>query len=369
MPGCTGSVTPSTSPIKLRWRATAVRHCFHVIPGENILELGAGSGLWTEHLSAVLRHENRILATVFNADLAAAASKKNLPNVRFELIDDLGQLPAGSFDDVVGNSVLSHNEYSRNLRVVHRLLKPGGQILFFEANWRNPQVAVKNLFPSLGRMLGNASCQIGLRKYELMRLASQQGFIDIDITPYDIIHPRTPRFAISALQSSAYILEHAPVIKELCGTLYIRGSKPPDRDVKRKLVNLASDPELFDSTSFVIPCYNEEMNIPRLVQTIVGLYGPYVHEIVIVNDNSSDGTGDVARAMARIEPRVKCIDRKPPGGVGRALREGYAAATGRYILSMDCDFAEILPGFAICSTPWRGDAMARSEAVSRMIPC
>jgi hypothetical protein len=35
---------PATSPTKLRWRAIAVRHCFHVLPGETILELGAQRG-------------------------------------------------------------------------------------------------------------------------------------------------------------------------------------------------------------------------------------------------------------------------------------------------------------------------------------
>ena len=47
--------------------------------------------------------------------------------------------------------------------------------------------------------------------------------------------------------------------------------------------------------------------------------------------------------LAQAEPRVKLLDRKPPNGVGRALRDGYAAATGRYILTMDCDFVQILP--------------------------
>ena len=54
----------STSPTKLRWRAVTVRHCFHVLPGESILEVGAGSGLWTEHLVSALGAENRITADV-----------------------------------------------------------------------------------------------------------------------------------------------------------------------------------------------------------------------------------------------------------------------------------------------------------------
>jgi hypothetical protein len=51
---------PATSPVKLRWRALTVRHCFHVLPCESILELGAGSGLWTEHLATTLRGENPV---------------------------------------------------------------------------------------------------------------------------------------------------------------------------------------------------------------------------------------------------------------------------------------------------------------------
>ncbi len=58
-----------TSAVKLRWRALTVRHCFHLLPGESILELGAGSGLWTEHLAATVRGENPITAVVFNDDL------------------------------------------------------------------------------------------------------------------------------------------------------------------------------------------------------------------------------------------------------------------------------------------------------------
>src|SRR5215510_10267104 len=74
---------PGTSPFKLRRRALTVRHCLHVLPGERILELGAGSGLWTQHLAAVLRGENPITAAVFDEDLAKAGSAKHLPNTEF----------------------------------------------------------------------------------------------------------------------------------------------------------------------------------------------------------------------------------------------------------------------------------------------
>jgi glycosyltransferase involved in cell wall biosynthesis len=182
-----------------------------------------------------------------------------------------------------------------------------------------------------------------MRRYRLMRLASQQGFARLEITPYDIVHPLTPRWMIPSMQSLGFVLEHAPVIREFCGTLYISAQRPGPDDAQMEFVNLATRPELFDSTSVVVPCHNEEMNIEPLARSLLGFYGPYIHEIIFVNDNSTDSTSRVAHEIARSDPRIKVLDRTMPNGVGRALRDGYAAATGRYILTMDSDFAQIVP--------------------------
>jgi len=335
---------PSTSPVKLHWRALAVRHSFHVLPGEQILELGSGSGLWAEHLTGVLRGQNPITAAVFNEEFLHLAMQ--LPNVRFVHVKDLQKdLPAEGFDYIVGTAILCHNLYAQNLQALYRLLKPGGQILFFEANYWNPQVAAKNLIRPLGRWAGIAECELGLRKYVLMKVASHQGFVDIDIIPYDIVHPRTPRFLLRALKSLAFVLEHTPGTRDVCGTLYIWAKKPGDGEARRPRTNLAEHESLYRSTSFVVPCHNEEMNVGPLVESVLRYYGPYVHEIVIVNDGSRDRTAEVASELAQKEPRIKVVNRNPPNGVGRALRDGIAAATGRYILTMDCDFVHILPEF------------------------
>ena len=195
----------------------------------------------------------------------------------------------------------------------------------------------------IGRAAGLARCQVGMRKYKLMQTASHQGFTHIEVIPYDIVHSRTPRSFIRFLQSLAYILEHAPIIRNLCGTLFIWAKKPGNDETRRPRVNLANHRELFDSTSIVMPAHNEEMNIPPLIQALIQMYDPYIHEIIVVNDNSRDQTAEVTREIAKDELRVKLVNRKPPNGVGRALRDGYAAATGRYILTMDCDFVLIVP--------------------------
>lgn len=332
---------PATSPVKLRWRALTVRHCFHVLPGESLLELGAGSGLWTRHLAEALRGENPITAAVFNPDLAEEAAASQLPNTRVVQVTQLADLPAESFDYIVGTAILCHDAYAENLAALYRLLKPGGQLLFFEANYWNPQVFLKHTIRPVGRWTGDPDCQQGMSKFDLMKRASHEGFTHVEIVPYDIIHPLTPRRLIRAVQSIAFILEHAPVIRDLCGTLYIWLVKPGER--QRPHVNLAVHPELAGSTSVVVPCHNEEGNVRRLIDAMLAAYDSYIHEIIIVDDNSTDGTADVVREAMKADGRVRLIRRGRPNGVGRALRDGYAAATGRYILTMDCDFAMLVP--------------------------
>jgi dolichol-phosphate mannosyltransferase len=337
---------PDTSPIKLRWRAITVRHCFHVLPGESILELGAGSGLWTEYLSDVLRGECPITAAIFNADLATQARQRMLRNVCVVEIKDLTRdLEGETFDYIVGTGIVSHKDYIYNLSILYKLLKPGGQLLFFEANYWNPQVLLKNTIPAIGRWSGNAPCQVGIRRYPMMKAASHQGLTHLEILPFDIIHPLTPRRLVYLLQSVAFIFEHAPLVRELCGTLYIWGKKPGGDSRRHPKVSLATHRSLYDSVSVVVPCHNESMNVPTLVDALVELYDPYIHEIIIVNDNSTDNTAEVTRVVAQGEARVRLVDREPPNGVGRALRDGYKAATGRYILTMDADFVQILPEF------------------------
>jgi dolichol-phosphate mannosyltransferase len=334
---------PTTSPTRLRWRANAARHALHIAAGESVLELGAGSGIWTEHLAAVLRGESPITAAVFNEDLAELARERALPRVEVATISSEDQLALETYDYVVGTAMLSHYRWQQNLAWIAELLKPGGQMLFLEANYLNPQVFVKANSKRLSRWSRNAECQIALRESEVEEAARHVGLEEVVVVPYDILHPRTPAKLVPAVQSTAFVLEHLPVVRKLCGTLFISAAKPGRTSMERPRQDLARHDALVDAISIVVPCHNEAMNIPRLVQALTATYDRYIHEIVLVNDNSQDDTAEVARELGRADARVRLVDRSPPPGVGRALRDGYAATTGEYILTMDCDFEMLVP--------------------------
>jgi dolichol-phosphate mannosyltransferase len=90
----------------------------------------------------------------------------------------------------------------------------------------------------------------------------------------------------------------------------------------------------------VLPTYDERENLPRIVPAI--LAASPILDVLVVDDNSPDGTGALADAMAKEEPRVRVLHRALKEGLGRAYLAGFAdalaAGYGR-ILEMDADFS------------------------------
>ena len=95
-------------------------------------------------------------------------------------------------------------------------------------------------------------------------------------------------------------------------------------------------------TTVVIPTYNEAENLPNIVGELLSLGIDSLH-ILIVDDNSPDGTGEVADELAGRYPHcLHVIHREKPMGLGTAYIAGfrYALAHGAdYIIQMDADFS------------------------------
>jgi glycosyltransferase involved in cell wall biosynthesis len=308
----------------------------HLVPGESILELGAGSGLLTKQLERVLHGENSVTCVVFSPELLSRAAARRLPGVAMVSGDSLRSVPAGQFDYVIGTGMLWHPAFAECQRWVHRVLKPGGQMLFFEPSFFWPSRFFNELRSRHGDFMSYP-----LKRNRILQAFEDTGFEEIQLTPHDIVSSRLGERLMTRVQAKALLLEHMPVVNRACGSMYVLARKRGER-VKPES-NLAERPALFGAVSVVVPAHNEAANINHLVESLLRCYGPYIHEIIIVNDNSTDATAEVVHKLEISEPRVRLVNRSKPNGVGLALRAGYRAATGRYILSMDCDFVDILP--------------------------
>jgi glycosyltransferase involved in cell wall biosynthesis len=91
------------------------------------------------------------------------------------------------------------------------------------------------------------------------------------------------------------------------------------------------------SLTVVFPMYNEEAYIERAVAAAREALERFDYEIVIVDDASTDGTGALADALARADPRVRVVHNPVNRRLGGALRAGYAAATKDLVFYTDAD--------------------------------
>src|SRR4051812_1486334 len=91
--------------------------------------------------------------------------------------------------------------------------------------------------------------------------------------------------------------------------------------------------------TIVLPCFNEVENVATAVAEarVAALDAADAHEIVVVDDGSVDGTGDVADAVAQRDPRVRLLSHEHNRGYGAALQTGIAAARMPWTLLTDAD--------------------------------
>ncbi len=99
----------------------------------------------------------------------------------------------------------------------------------------------------------------------------------------------------------------------------------------------------------IIPTYNEAANLPQIVPVVLAQDSRV--DVLVVDDNSPDGTGELADTMAAANPRIHVLHRQAKQGLGRAylagfewaLKQGYQA-----VFEMDADFSHdptFIPAF------------------------
>ena len=109
-------------------------------------------------------------------------------------------------------------------------------------------------------------------------------------------------------------------------------------------------------TIVVIPTYNEKENVSKMAKAVLAeeesrssrasaeskTTGTNDLELLFVDDNSPDGTGDIIEEMMKSEPRIHCLHRTKKEGLGRAYVAGFKKALelgADLVIQMDCDFS------------------------------
>ena len=101
--------------------------------------------------------------------------------------------------------------------------------------------------------------------------------------------------------------------------------------------------------TLIMPTYNERENIIPLIQRSLAALSGYEIEVVVVDDDSPDGTWQLVSAMAGEDQRVRLIRRTDERGLTSAIRTGIGSARGDWVGWMDCDLSmppEDLPRLA-----------------------
>lgn len=194
-------------------------------PGVLALEVGCGTGLFTELVS---QSGCRIVANDVSPDLLRIAAKRGLDSSRVSFIEgpvETCELARRSFDVVFGSSVLHHLDLEPALTRFVELLGPGGRLVFTEPNMMNPQIFIERHVPFVKRALHVSPDETAFFRWEVARALELSGLVGVEVRPFDFLHPWTPRPAIPLVRRLGAVLEGTPLLREIAGSLVISASK------------------------------------------------------------------------------------------------------------------------------------------------
>ncbi len=217
--------------LRVERRAEWIAQGAGLAPGIRALEIGCGTGLFTEYFS---RSGALLIALDISPALLAAAAKRRLPEDKVHFLagrfedfrcddDALPQEMRGPFDAVIGSSILHHLDMEMAVDKIREVLKLGGWLSVAEPNLLNPQVFVERKFRRFFPYV--SPDESAFIRWPLRRVLEGSGFAEITITPFDWLHPATRPAWIPRVERFGRMIERVPVLREFSGSLLIRARR------------------------------------------------------------------------------------------------------------------------------------------------
>jgi len=123
--------------------------------------------------------------------------------------------------------------------------------------------------------------------------------------------------------------------------------------------------------SVVVPTFNERANIPVLVERVAAALDGEAWQIIVVDDDSPDGTAEAVKAIAARDPRVQCLRRIKRRGLAGAVIEGVLASAAPYVAVIDGDLQHdetLLPTMLETLRSGRAELVVASRYVGESAP-
>ena len=133
----------------------------------------------------------------------------------------------------------------------------------------------------------------------------------------------------------------------------------------------AANAEKRATLSVVVPTYREAANVPVLFERLKTVLDDLPWEMIVVDDDSPDGTYDVAFAIARRDPRMRCLRRVNRSGLAGAVIEGWLASSADFVAVIDGDLQHdesILPQMYASLVNGEGDLVIGTRVEDEAIP-
>ncbi|MBI4042667.1 MAG: methyltransferase domain-containing protein, partial [Deltaproteobacteria bacterium] len=219
--------------LRAQRRARMVIEKGNIEPGKKVLEIGSGTGLFTEYFAKTGAHVHGIDLSPDLIERAKARFKNPPPKATISIpspsmgegqgegespfsidlrVADAEKIPYpdNTFDVVAGICVLHHLNLDQVLPEIHRVLKPGGKFIFSEPNMLNPQILLqKNVLP-LKRLMGDTDDETAFVRWKLASQLRLQGYDQVQIENFDFLHPWTPKPLIPLIKGVEGVAEHIP---------------------------------------------------------------------------------------------------------------------------------------------------------------